>query len=29
MPTVIENIQKEGFDLLVQVECFLYVHSTD
>ena len=28
MPTVIENIQKEGFDLLVQVEIFLYVHST-
>ena len=28
MPTVIENLQKEGYDLLVQVEIFLYVHST-
>ena len=28
MPTVIENVQKEGFDLLVQGEIFLYVHST-
>jgi len=27
MPTVIENVQKEGHDLLVQVEIFLYVHS--
>jgi hypothetical protein len=27
MPTVVENVQKEGYDLLVQVEIFLYVHS--
>ena len=28
MATVIENVQKNGNDLLVQVEIFLYAHST-
>jgi hypothetical protein len=28
MPTVVATVQKEGFDLLVQVEIFLYVHSS-
>ena len=28
MPTVIENVLKNGDNLLVQVEIFLYVHST-
>jgi len=28
MPTVVENVQKEAYDLLVQTEIFLYVHSS-
>jgi hypothetical protein len=28
MPTVVENVQKEAYDLLVQTQIFLYAHSS-